>query len=189
MADNKNTYIKPKINNKIRKCRIDATVLGLLEKQVKHEADNSILYRTLQQLSYVNGYEGAGDMFGEQAKEEMKHMKKICDYIVDRGGEAPIVGGCTIDVKFTSLCDLLKLAFSREIETTELLVSISQTATLKRDFVTANFMNWFLNEQIEEEAKYDKLLEEIGNIEDGNDAIVWFSDSLKWRFDIGNTKG
>jgi ferritin len=178
----KDKYIKPTINNKIKKCRIDTTVLELLQQQIKHENENAIIYSQLRALCITRGYEGSAKLFESQTKGELEHAKKFIQYIGDRGGDAKVDGGGCAVIDWTCLCDAYKLAMSREIETTEKIVNIARTTVLKGDLVTRQFMDWFLNEQIEEEALFDNLIEELENIEKGDDALRWFDENIGWKY-------
>ena len=179
----KDTYIKPVINKKIRICRIDPEVLKLLQDQIRIEAENAVTYSQLRILCIIHGYEGAACLFAKQSKEEICHSNKFIKYIEQRGGCPIDPDVSAVHITWVSLLNCMELAMSGEINTTEKIVSIAKLAEAKGDLITREFLSWFLNEQIEEECEFDCLIEEINNLETGEERLQEFSDSLRWRYD------
>ena len=132
-----------------------------LNEQVTKEAYSSNLYLAIASWSETNGYAGIAEWFYSQAEEEKMHMLKFVRYINDRGGHAIISELKQPPKDFGSV----KQAFESSLEHEQFIsASINDIIALtiqEKDFTTQNWIQWFVNEQIEEEAQVKLILDKI----------------------------
>jgi ferritin len=124
--------------------RISDTMEQALNKQMMEEATQAQAYIALGSWAEVNNYRGIADFFYKHSAEERNHMFKFLAYINERGGEAKIEA-CIEDV------------WQHELENTKKIYALVDQAMAERDWATFNFLQWFVKEQIEEEALINNL--------------------------------
>ena len=131
----------------------------LLNDQVKKEARSSFNYLAMSAWCERAGFINSAKFFEEQSDEERLHMKKIFNYISSVGGIAvtPSVG--EIQQEFDSFRSVFEIALEQEIAITHSIHQIVDKCAEVKDYTTANFLNWFLGEQVEEEAVARRCLE------------------------------
>ncbi|GJM30389.1 MAG: ferritin [Cyclobacteriaceae bacterium] len=140
----------------------------MLNNQVKMEAKSSSIYLSMAAYCDQLGFENSSEFFFKQADEERQHMLKIFRYIADAGG-TPVTPEVTdIPQEFESFKGVFESALEQEIEVTKAINKIVSVAYKEGDHASANFLQWFVREQQEEEftaRKRVELFEVIG--EDG----------------------
>lgn len=141
------------------KSLLSADVEALLNQQTKKEAVSSSLYLSMAAWCDRNGFDGSADYFYKQAEEERHHQLKFFKYISDMGGIAisPEITG--IKLEFNSFREVFEDALEQEIIITQSIKNIVARCYKEQDFVTVEFLNWFLKEQREEEYKARRALE------------------------------
>lgn len=133
--------------------RISDNVEAILNKQIKHEFDNSRLYLSMSQCLEFNGWFGAAKLWKKYSDEEIGHGEKIMSYMQDRDCK-PTTPDTTQPTKdYKGIKEIVNLSDKREVETTAEWKNIAMTAWKEGDILTFNLAQVFLNEQVEEEAK------------------------------------
>ncbi|MDB5287052.1 MAG: ferritin [Mucilaginibacter sp.] len=138
---------------------ISAEVEALLNQQVRKEAFSSAVYLSMASWCNHNGYDYSSEYFFKQADEERQHQLKFFKYILDMGGNAisPEITG--IKQEYNSFREVFEDALDQEINVTQSIQNIYARCLKEQDFVTNEFLNWFLKEQREEEYKARRALE------------------------------
>ena len=141
------------------KSLLSADVEAILNQQTKKEAHSSSLYLSMAAWCDRNGFDGSANYFYKQAEEERHHQLKLFKYILNMGGTAisPEVSG--IKLEFNSFREVFEDALEQEIIITQSIKNIVARCHKEQDFVTIEFLNWFLKEQREEEFKARRALE------------------------------
>ena len=141
------------------KSLISTEIVALLNQQVKKEALSSSIYLSMASWCNRNGYDFSSDYFFKQAEEDRAHQLKFYKYILDMGGNAisPEVTG--IKQEYNSFREVFEEALDQEISVTQSIKNIYARCMKEQDFVTMEFLNWFLKEQREEEYKARRALE------------------------------
>ncbi len=145
------------------------SILDILNKQIAMEAHSSASYLSMSAWAYAQGLSGCGYYFKKQSGEEREHMMRLFNYITEMGGMAisPEVTG--IESNFTGLRDIFLMALEMEIKITESFNNMTLQCHNAKDFQTAKFLQWYLDEQMEEEKNARRLLEiyDLIGTEDG----------------------
>lgn len=130
-----------------------------LNEQIKREAHSSAVYLSMGSWCDRHGFENSANFFYKQAEEERGHMLKIFKYVSDLGGHAlsPEVAGVPQD--FESFRGIFEQALEQEISITQSINRIVAKCHQVQDFTTVTFLQWFLQEQIEEEFVARRALE------------------------------
>lgn len=141
------------------KTSLSEEIESLLNSQVKMEAKSSSIYLSMAAYCDQLGFENSSEFFFTQADEERQHMLKIFRYIADAGG-TPITPEVTnIPQEFESFRGVFELALEQEVEVTKAINKIVSIAYKEDDHATVNFLQWFVQEQQEEEFTARKRVE------------------------------
>jgi len=141
------------------KCLLSQEVETLLNQQIKKEAHSSSLYLSMASWCNQNGFDGSSDYFMQQAEEERTHQLKLFKYLLDMGANAISPEVTNVKTDFTGFREVFEEALDQEIAITQSFKNIAAKCHKEQDFVTIEFLNWFLKEQREEEYKARRALE------------------------------
>ena len=141
-----------KISNRISK---------MLHDQVAMEANASSYYLSVASWCNVNGYEGAANFFRNHSNEEREHMLKIVDYLNDLKINVTIPQIEKPPQNMNSLEQICKTALQNEQNVTTSINEIISLAQKEHDHRTDFFLEWFVNEQIEEEDLFETILQKF----------------------------
>lgn len=131
----------------------------LLNNQVKMEAEASAKYLAMASWCDRNGYKHSAAYFLRQSDEERKHMLKIFNYLMTVGGTAISPAISEVEQEYPSFRSVFETALQSEINVTTSINRIVTASRAEEDYATENFLQWFVNEQIEEEDNARRALE------------------------------
>lgn len=132
---------------------------NILNTQVKVEAHSSAIYLAMSAWCDDQGLDNASKFFAKQSDEEREHMLKIFNYISNRGGKPISPEVTNIPNDFESFRGVFEQALEQEMFVTEQFNNIADKCVKAKDYVTFNFLQWFLSEQVEEEFVIRRILE------------------------------
>ena len=132
---------------------------NLLNEQIKVEAYSSSVYLAMSAWCNRHGFDGSAGFFQKQSGEEREHMLKLFNYINDLGGRAVSPEVTKIPQEFDSFRSVFEKALEQEVFVTQQFNRMADSCLKARDFVTFQFIQWFLKEQIEEEYIARRALE------------------------------
>lgn len=152
-----------------------------LNKQVNAELFSAYLYLAMNAYFESRNLSGFGNWMRIQAMEEMTHAMKIYDFINGRGGRAKLtaIDGPKNDWK--SIIEVFEETYAHEQKVTSLINDLVNLAQEEKDHATVSFLQWFVTEQVEEEANASRLLEESKRIDDEGSALFLLDRELKLR--------
>lgn len=142
------------------------SIEDILNAQIGIESQASYKYLALASWCDTEGYSGAAKFLYEHSDEERMHMLKLFRYINDKGGKATVPAVETPKAEFKSLKEVFKYAYEGELFVSESINKIAALCMKEGDFTTQNFIQWYINEQLEEENLYRGILDKmklIGN--------------------------
>ena len=130
-----------------------------LNGQIANEAYASSVYLAMACWCERKGLRNATAFFYEQSAEERMHMLKLVKYINDSGGNVKISAVKEPPAKFKSLKEIFEISFAQEAEYTKAFYKLVEISLDAKDFTTHSFLQWFVNEQHEEECLFQSLLD------------------------------
>ncbi len=132
-----------------------------LNSQINAEYYSSYLYLSMAAFCEKIDLKGFGHWFRIQSQEEMLHVMKFFEYVLDRDGEVALT---TIDAPGTqweSPLAVFEAALAHERHITGRIGKLVELAASENDYVTHALLQWFLNEQIEEEATAQTIVKQL----------------------------
>jgi len=140
---------------------ISKNVEKAINEQIKREEHSSRIYLSMASWAERNGYPGASKWLYVQTEEERIHMLKFVHYINDRGGTAIIPALDAPEAKFESLQDVFQQVLIHEEYISASINELYATCSGEKDFTSANYLQWYITEQIEEESTVRSILDQI----------------------------
>ena len=141
--------------------KISKTMQSALNNQIVLEANASNSYLAMASWCEITGYEGGASFFYAQSDEERAHMLKIVHYLNNLGVAATISATKIPASNYKSLESILKTALSSEQAVTSAIHKMVEIAQKEKDHSTYAFLEWFVNEQVQEEAKFETLIQKF----------------------------
>lgn len=125
------------------------------------------LYRSMAAYCYSQNYKGFGTWLETQASEEHSHAMKIFHYLIERGEKVEISEIKQPPVTFKSVLHLFEMVYDHEKNhVTAGIHKLYKMSLDENDYPTQIFLQWFVNEQVEEEANSLEILEKLKMIGD-----------------------
>jgi ferritin len=137
------------------------TVEDICNRQVEREGFSANLYLAMASWAETNGMSGVAQWLYAQAEEEKLHMLKFVKYINERGGKAVIPALEKPRAEYSDIEDVFREVLIHEEFVTESINEIVALTLDQKDFNTHNFLQWFVFEQVEEEASVRTILDKI----------------------------
>jgi bacterioferritin B len=132
-----------------------------LNEQTGNEFGASVQYVAIAAYFSGEGLTELANHFYQQAAEERDHAMRFVKYIVDAGGKLEIPATKAPRSSFKSVAEAVKLSLDWEQTVTEQINDLVNLSNKEGDHITQNFLNWFVNEQLEELATMDNLLKVV----------------------------
>lgn len=132
-----------------------------LNKQIGTEFYADLQYLAMAVYFEERGLSNLGGFFRLQANEERGHGLKILNYILEAGGKAVVPAVEQPKSDFSSALELAELFLAQEQGVTRNFYAMFEQALAEKDYTTHIFLQWFVQEQLEEEATASKLLQLI----------------------------
>jgi ferritin len=139
----------------------------LLNRQVELEASSSQYYLAMASWAEVNGYNGVSKFLYKHADEERMHMLKLIHFINERGGHGVVPALKAPNSKFKGIQEIFETILKHEIHVSTEINKLVGSCLAEKDYTTHNFLQWYVSEQIEEEALARTILDKLNLI--GND--------------------
>lgn len=137
---------------------ISATLAQALNAQVGNEFGASLQYYAIGAHFHRQHLAQLAKLFFKQADEEREHAQKILHYIVETGGELRLPAVKEPVHTFATAEDALQAALNWEVEVTGQIKRLMDLAAGESDYLAQNFLQWFVDEQLEEVTKMQRLL-------------------------------
>lgn len=147
------------INNKVEKA---------LNEQVEKEGYSSSLYLAMASWAETKGLPGIAQWLYVQSDEERMHMLKLVKFINERGGKAIIPAFKQPGTDFATVKSMFEDVLKHEQFISASINDIVAVCIAERDYTTQNWLQWFVNEQIEEETNAMQILDKLELLGDGS---------------------
>lgn len=129
--------------------------------QIKNEEHSSRLYLSMASWCQVNGYPGAAAFLYKQTDEERMHMLKFVHFLNDRNGYSKLLALDNPTQEYKSLLDVFEKVMIHEEFITASINDLYEVALNNKDYTTGSYLQWFINEQIEEETTMHGILDKM----------------------------
>ncbi|MCC5911144.1 MAG: ferritin [Clostridiaceae bacterium] len=149
--------------------------------QLRYEFESANYYLAMAGYCKDQDLEGFANFFLVQAEEERFHAMKFFNFIDETGGRIEISGFGDPQNDFSSLEDVFTAALKHERFVTSRINEMMDIAVQEKNYACVSFLNWFIDEQVEEEATMTGLINKLKRIGENNHAIYMLDNELAQR--------
>lgn len=139
-----------------------------LNAQVNAEQYSAQLYLSMSAYFESIDLAGAANWMRVQASEETSHAMKLFGYIAERGGRIKLSSFDAPPIEWASALEVFEAALAHERHVTSLINNLVGLARSESDYMTDNFLQWFIAEQVEEEASAEGVVNKLKLAGDGS---------------------
>ena len=158
---------------------LSKTMQEALNEQVKIEAQSSQVYLAMASWAEIQpGIDNITAFFYRHSEEERMHMLKLVHFINERGGFAVIPALEQPSLTYPSISHAFKELLKHEIMVSESINKLVDIALSEKDYATYNFLQWYVAEQIEEEALARTINDKLELIGDEKSGLYLFDRDI-----------
>ncbi len=156
-------------------------MLKALNDQINAEQHSALLYLSMSGWFHDKGLPGFANWMYVQYQEEMTHANKIFKYINERNAKVEIKAIEQVPTEFDSIISVFEQTLEHERHVTGLINKLVDIALEEHDHAAQNFLQWFVDEQVEEEANVEELLDTLRLIDGQGNGLFMLDRELRQR--------
>lgn len=160
-----------------------------MNEQLMREIEASYAYLSMAEYCQSRGLHGFGKWLEAQSQEEWEHAMKFRAFIQDRGEVVRFEAVREPVNHFTSVTDVFQRALEQERAVTQYINDLYALAQDEKDFASQSFLNWFVDEQVEEEKSVMGIIDWIKALGDTPQGIYLLDRELGGSLEAGITQG
>jgi ferritin len=149
--------------------------------QINAETYSAYLYWSMSAALETQGLHGFAHWMRVQAGEELGHAKKFYSQLIERGGVVTLKAIEAPRTQWSSVTEMFKDVLKHEQEVTGLIHNLMALAHTEKDYAAAIFLQWFVTEQVEEEANAQETLQRLGMAGDSKGALLMLDKEMGKR--------
>jgi len=140
---------------------VDKAIQEAINEQIRAELHSAYTYLAMSAHFSENNFDGFAHWMKHQAQEEMEHAMRLFGYLLERGGHMDLRTVQAPAKKFGTPLKIFETALGHEKKITGMIHVLYDLARKKKDFATEIHLNWFVTEQVEEEATAGQAVEQL----------------------------
>jgi ferritin len=152
-----------------------------LNKQINNEVYSAYLYLSMSAYSTFKGLKGFANWFMVQYQEEMTHAMKIYDYVNDQGRQVKLMAIAQPPTEFGSPLEMFEKTLEHEKFVTRCINDLVNLAVREKDHASKIFLQWFVTEQIEEEANDNEIISKLKLVGNEGNGLFMIDKELSTR--------
>jgi len=152
-----------------------------LNEQINKELYSAYYYLSMAAYLDNKNLDGMANFFKVQAQEEMTHVQKFYDYVNEQGGRVLLEAVAKPPTDFKDVEAVFAAALEHEQFVTKNINMLVDLAIKESDHATKNFLDWFVAEQVEEEASMDSILQKVRMVGGQPQALLMLDSLLAGR--------
>lgn len=160
---------------------LSSKMVEALNEQINAEHYSSYLYLAMSAYAESINFKGVAHWLRLQAQEEAGHAAKFFDYIVERGGRVTLKGIQAPKAEWASVEDVFVNTLAHEQHVTKLILNLVSSSRAEEDYASEFFLQWFVNEQVEEESAAQDILNKLALIKGSSGGLYMLDRELGKR--------
>ena len=160
-----------------------------LNEQINAELYSEYLYLSMAAYYEDEGLPGFASWMRGQADEERDHAMRIYDFVIERDGRVTLDGIDSPPEEWSGPSDAFEAVYEHEVKITEMIDDLVALAREENDNATENMLQWFVAEQVEEEATAQAVLDKLKHVGDDGPGLLMVDQELGQRGGAGGDSG
>jgi len=161
-----------------------------INHQINREHYSAYLYLSMASYAAAEGLNGFANWFAVQMKEEMFHAEKMYNYVNQQGSRVLLEAIEQPPTEFSSILDLFEKTLEHEKGVTAMINNLVKLARKEDDYATESFLQWYVTEQVEEEANPTDIIQKLKFVgKDGRGLLMMDKDLAARVFTVPTATG
>jgi ferritin len=160
---------------------LSKTMEAAINEQINAELYSAYLYMSMMAQFEAQGLKGIANWMRVQAMEETTHAYKFYDYVIERGGEVKLKAIEGPPTEWANALAAFEHVAQHEAHVTSLINNLMDIAIETKDHASTSFLQWFIDEQVEEEANVSTIVDQLRLVGDNGVAIYMIDQQLGQR--------
>lgn len=160
---------------------IKKAVYVALNEQINAEFHSAYLYLSMSAYLLSEGLAGYANWMRIQYQEELTHATRFFDYVNERNGVVKLTPIEEVQVEFSGVVDVFERTLIHEQIVTGLIDRLMDIAIKESDHATKSFLQWFVDEQVEEEANVEQILHNLKLIKGEGQGMLMMDREMQTR--------
>ena len=152
-----------------------------INAQINAELWSAYLYLAMSLDAENKGYKGVANWFYVQFQEEQAHARIFMNSLNSRDAKVTLLPIAEVPATWNSVLDMFKQTLEHEKKVTSLINNLAYIANEDRDFASINRLNWFIDEQVEEEESAREMISTVEAVEDNKYGMYMLDKELAAR--------
>lgn len=161
--------------------KLPAELAEGINRQIMLELEASLAYLQMAAYFEERSLDGFGHWMRAQSEEERTHALKFFDFLLHRGAHVELGAVATPKADFSDPIDVFETALGHEQRVSEAIDGLYKTASAAGDAASYSLLQWFLEEQVDEEAAVESILDRLRLIGDDGGALLILDSELGSR--------
>jgi ferritin len=166
---------------------LNPRVQNAINEQINAEIWSAYMYLSMSAYFSSEGLSGFANWMRVQWQEELSHAMNFFDYIVERGGKPVLMPIREVPERWENTLQVMQETLKHEQHVTALINNIMDIAIEEKDHATKSMLQWFIDEQVEEEANAQELIDNLKLIDGNGHGIFMLDKDLKTRQFVDQT--
>ncbi|WP_373034731.1 ferritin [Sulfurimonas sp.] len=152
-----------------------------LSAQLNHEFYSAYLYLAMSAYCSQSDFKGVASWLKMQYEEEHMHATKIYNYLIEQGAQVSLIEIAKPPKNFGTILNVFQMSLKHEQMMTSKLNELSNLALKEKDHATYNLLQWFVNEQVEEESSVSEIISKIKLVNGDGYGLLMIDNELNQR--------
>lgn len=167
---------------------ISKKVEAILNKQINAEFWSAYFYLSMSNYCTANGMPGFANWMKVQFQEETSHAIKLLNFVNERGGRVLLEAIAEVETDWNGILEIYEETLKHEEKVTEMINECVNVAISEKDHASVNFLQWFVNEQVEEEATVNEIIDQLKMFNCEGNALYLMDKEFKARVFVDSTQ-
>ena len=161
-------------------------LVDAINAQLNYEIESAHIYLAMAGYVGTLGLDGFENWLMVQYEEELAHAKKFMAYLNERGGRISIKGFEDPENDFKSILDVFEISLKHEYTVSARINDLMSLAHEVKDWAAISFFQWYVDEQVEEEDSFGKVIDKIKLVKDSG--LYLLDQAMATRVFVDPTK-
>jgi len=162
---------------------------GAMNEQIKHELESAYLYLSMVAYFESIGSEGMAQWMRVQTQEEVDHAMRFFNHITERDGRVELLALSKPQKDWASPLEAFKAAYEHEQFITGKIDDLVRIAAEEGDHAAGIMLQWFVTEQVEEEASTSRMVQMLEQVGDSGTGLLMLDRELGTRTAVESSAG
>jgi ferritin len=152
-----------------------------LNRQINEEFDSAFVYLQMSAESERLGLPGFANWFHIQYSEELMHAGRFFNFVIERNGDVVLEAIAKPEIGPETALSLFEKALDHERHITRCIFGLKDLARSESDHATDVFLEWFINEQVEEESNAQRVIDQLRLVDGSRNGLFMIDRELATR--------